>query len=191
MRSLYYDTCDCQAYIDKIVGQPARIKLRVRAYASQPDANSPIRVELKTRQGSLVKKYSTLLELDRYQRWRRAPDRVSAADPVLIEFRRLCLLRLLQPNVLVDYHRQAWQAKDDPKLRITFDRNLRYAAANILFPHSPHFRPANNRGVLLEIKTTAQPPAWLRKILASLELPSCPHSKYANGVEQSLISRFG
>lgn len=190
VRSLYYDTFDARAYVEKIIGLPDRIKLRVRAYAAQPEQAGAVRVELKTRRGLIVRKFSTLLSWQGFQRWQRDPDELAGSDPVLIEFRRLTLLQGLAPNVLVDYRRQAFETRDGGDVRITFDRDLRFATAQTLFPSSAFFRPATGPAVLLEIKTANRSPRWLQQILAKLELPSRPHSKYASGVEHTLAARF-
>lgn len=191
VRSLYYDTFDARAYVEKVTGLPNRIKLRIRTYAPRREQADLVRVELKTRQGAIVRKFSTVLSMDQYQRWQRDRNHPNPPDPVLIEFQRLLLLQCQRPNVLVDYRRQVLEPRDGSDVRITFDRDLRFAAAEELFPRSAFFRPAAAQTVLLEIKTAGQPPRWLERILARLELPSTPNSKYAAGIEQTLAARFG
>jgi hypothetical protein len=63
VRSLYFDTHNYQAYHEKINGDFGRIKIRVRSYSDQKRIDAPLRVELKTRRGAAMEKFSSFCPL--------------------------------------------------------------------------------------------------------------------------------
>lgn len=64
--SIYYDTFDLKAFHERNDGQFGRIKLRIRTYSETAAEDSFISVELKTKKGNAMIKYSTLIPLKYY-----------------------------------------------------------------------------------------------------------------------------
>ncbi len=185
VRSLYFDTLDYQAYQEKVVGVPNRIKLRIRTYALTRDDKSIIKIEIKTRVGQRVGKFSEIVPMQSYDHFltdRSWNERLGATAG---EFRRLVLLRGLRPRVLVDYYREALIPRDGGDVRITFDHDLCYAQSTALFANSPRSYSARPKFVIMEIKVPNQPPDWLQSLARKFNFHSVPNSKYAQAIEQT------
>jgi SPX domain protein involved in polyphosphate accumulation len=184
VRSLYFDTYDYQAYHEKINGDYGRIKIRVRAYTDSPAGDPPVRVELKTRWGSAMEKYSCFTSSSLLQQFLHTshwPE--DENNPVLIEFARLYHLRTLRPQLLVQYQREGFKARDGSNLRITFDRHICSAKAATLFPQHSFLRPQQPHEVILEIKCQNDHPRWLTQLVKQHGLKLQANSKYARGIE--------
>ena len=190
VRSLYYDTFDYLAYSEKITGELSRIKLRVRTYFREKKLNSFVSVELKTRVGSLITKYSTKVPYDIYNYFRKSGHWETHEDSVLVEFERLLRLKSLHPNLLVDYEREAFVPKDKSDVRITFDHSIKYAKSTQLYPDVIHWHSKEPFLIILEIKTKSVFPSWLEDLIAKYELKALPNSKYAEGIEQTQHAIF-
>jgi SPX domain protein involved in polyphosphate accumulation len=184
VRSLYFDTSDYRAYAEKVTGESNRIKLRIRTYARKAVEAEFVSVELKTREGALVRKFSTHVSLDEYlhfeehRSWTRS-------DPVLIEFERLVRLGDLRPVLLVDYWREAFVARDRADVRVTIDHGVVAAQSAELFPERALFRSSDPLIAVLEIKVADARPDWLEGLVRGFDLQSVPNSKYARGIEQT------
>jgi hypothetical protein len=185
VRSLYYDTYDYKAYHEKMGGDYGRTKLRIRAYTNDPGENQPVRVELKTRRGSAMEKFSifvpgadgrTFLET---RHWPRHD------SPVLTEFERLLHLWALRPKLLVEYQREGLQSRQREDLRITFDHHVHSTASSSLFPQHPFFRKHHPHTIILEIKCRNEQPQWLTKLIKTHRLKFVANSKYTQGIEIS------
>lgn len=185
VRSLYFDTFNYQAYHEKVEGDFGRIKLRLRTYAPSLEGNPPVRVELKTRRGEAMEKFNTFvssgdcLEFLETWHWPRVQ-----WDPVLMEFERLLHLRNLRPKILVEYRREGLLCRERDNLRITFDHDVKSAAAASLFPGEEVFLRSQGTGtVIFEIKCRQERPAWLTGIIKRHSLKYVANSKYTRGIE--------
>tara|TARA_B100002003_G_scaffold145433_1_gene134703 strand:+ start:294 stop:998 length:705 start_codon:yes stop_codon:yes gene_type:complete len=189
VRSLYFDTFNYNAYVEKITGENNRVKLRLRSYYKTKDSSPFVNVELKTRRGLNIIKHSARVstgEYDYFIKRRRWSDNKVG---VLIDFERLVLLNDLKPNLLVDYYREAHVPKDKSDVRITFDHSMRFAKSSLLFSKSLFFRSKDIK-VIMEIKTKGEGPQWLQHIVRSYGLKAVPNSKYAIGIEQTQNALF-
>ena len=189
VRSLYFDTFNYNAYVEKMTGENNRVKLRFRSYYKTKDSSPFVNVELKTRRGLKITKYSAMVstgEYDYFIKRRRWSDNKVG---VLIDFERLVHLKNLKPNLLVDYFREAYVPKDKSDVRITFDHSMRFARSSLLFAKSLFFRSSDNR-IIMEIKTKGEGPRWLQDIAKRYSFKSIPNSKYATGIEQTQNALF-
>ncbi len=182
VRSLYFDTFDYQTYYEKLSGNYSRIKYRIRTYASSLDANSVIRVELKVRQGEKTIKYGDFISPSNFQTFMQTRHFYST-NPVLIEFERYTLTRILQPRLLVEYRREGFTTRDPGSVRVTFDHQVHSAQAKMLFPPKPFFHKHNASLVVLEIKHRDQQPDWIKAIIQHHGLKIVANSKYCQGIE--------
>ncbi len=186
VRSLYYDTFNYQAYHEKINGNFGRIKIRVRSYTDQKDPNAKLRLELKTRRGAAMEKFSSFVpqsvfdEFSKTGHWPEDED-----NPVLVEFARLYHLRTLRPKIIVQYRREGLFSRRREDLRITFDRQVESCSASNLFPKETFFRPHHSDKVILEIKCKNDQPRWLSSLVKKHGLKFVANSKYTQGVEIS------
>lgn len=201
VRSLYFDSFDLAAYVDKLAGVARRVKPRLRAYGHRLSETPFVSVELKGRIGMAIVKEATRIDADAYRHfvdhgsWVRRGLHADAgvdasfdadADPVLIGFERALHRGSLRPTVLVAYRREAYTARfggADP-LRVTFDHDVLAASADTLF-ESVRWRRQAPGTVILEIKTADEIPPWLEQIVRRHALVSEPNSKYTQAVDQA------
>lgn len=88
----------------------------------------------------------------------------------------------LQPRAYIYYDRYSLKQKKKltDKVRITFDKNLRYRGANVTFDFGTdgHSLLDENQ-LIMEIKASADKPEWLHDILQKHGLIQMKFSKYA------------
>src|SRR5690625_351904 len=183
VKSLYYDTHDFKAYQDKQYGDYSRIKLRLRSYYDTYSDNVPINVELKTRLGLNMKKYSVSVLGSEYRIFMETghwPNK----NEVLIEFERLVRLNHLAPKTLVRYHREGLIPRNRENFRVTFDHGVKSVSSDDLFPENPLYQLHDHyKNIILEIKSTGELPYWMQRIIQQYGLKAISNSKYGQSVE--------
>ena len=183
VRSIYYDTHDYRAWYEKDDGDFGRIKLRIRAYADRWEDCDKVSLEIKTRRGNSMVKYTTQVEPDEYLEFAKAGRWRSLDNPVVNEFERLRRVRQLEPVCLVQYRREGFSARDGSQVRFTFDHDVESTRASWLFPDAPILNPHRPKRPIFEVKTRAGEPAWLHGIIRDHTLKLAANSKYWQGIE--------
>lgn len=184
VRSLYYDSHDLKAFHERDEGVFGRIKLRLRVYTNQYRDNDTLSVELKTKQGLNMTKFSSLIPLKQYQTYLEKQifsDEVS--DAVIDEFIRLIHVRGLFPQLIVEYEREGYQTKYGLPLRLTFDHNVSSARAKTLFDENINLKLHRPNHVIFEIKCEQKRPAWILNIIKKHGLKVQSNSKYVQGID--------
>ncbi len=180
IRSLYFDTINNDALMDKVDGTKNRDKFRIRIYNF---SDKLIRMECKTKVGSLISKRSIGIP-------RLLAEQLIAADPTGLELTRSGLLRdvyremkinLLRPVVIVDYVREAYLHHAE-EVRITFDKQLHTGlrSTDLFNPYVPTVSPFDHGETILEIKYNRVLPPYIRDII-------CSHVQSA---QNSAISKY-
>ena len=83
------------------------------------------------------------------------------------------------PVVYLCYDRTAYFGADDPDLRITFDRNIRWRTQDVDLKIAPYGEQILDRGYsLMEIKAAGSMPMWLVELLAERKINQISFSKY-------------
>jgi len=186
VRSLYFDTFDYQAYKDKLDGFFGRTKFRLRCYSSEKESLKSISVEIKTKTGNTVEKYTSPVPLEYYDYFMENWHWPEYTTPVLIDFERSVLLRILTPVVIVEYQREGMCDYLGDGVRVTFDHSLKSADCEELFPKNPFFSGHFPEYIVLEVKSREVPPAWLKRIIQRHGLKLVAYSKY---VQSIIVSR--
>jgi SPX domain protein involved in polyphosphate accumulation len=197
--SQYFDTPDYSCYREKLDGERARRKFRLRYYTVRPSDEPPVRdafFEIKHRVNNTVYK----------ERVRLTDEGASAilADASLLlrleelvaqgeqekmatieDVKRAAARPGFHAVHVISYMREAWEGSVDSRLRLTFDTACRalppaafldvggMAGAAILSPHQ----------AIAEVKFDHAVPRWVRDIVFELGLKVSRFSKYARGVE--------
>ena len=180
IRSLYFDTYNNQALLDKINGVRDRDKYRLRIYNL---SDKLIRMECKTKIGSLISKRSIVIP-------RTLAEQLMAGDPTGLERTRSGLLQdtfremtlnLLHPVVIVDYVREAYQYQAE-EVRVTFDKQLRsgVGSTDLFNPELPTVPPIGDEKMILEIKYNRMLPPFIRDLLCT----------YVRNAQNSAISKY-
>ena len=182
VRSLYYDSLFLQALEEKINGDSDRIKYRLRTYSRELGAGTVIRAEMKVRKGAVTEKYGALVGSPDYLAFIRNSHWLDASDAVLAEFERGILIKTQRPQVLVEYLREGFIARDREQVRITFDHQVKCAHARELFPTASLFRAHHPGIVILEIKCIKKQPDWMRRLVQEHGLRLMANSKYVQAM---------
>ena len=180
IRSLYFDTIDDDALVDKIAGVGNRKKYRIRIYNF---SDRVIKLECKSKYGDLISKQSVSIP-------RELAEQLIAGDPDGLQRMRHPLFHdvfremrthLLRPAVIVDYIREAYIHPAE-EVRVTFDKQLRTGLNSIeLFdPYVPTAPPLDNGEIILEVKYNRVLPPYIRDLLTTY----CPQA------QQSAISKY-
>lgn len=178
VRSLYFDTPDAEFFREKMDGEEERSKYRLRFYNGDP---SFIRLEKKEKHGELTYKTQTrisylaakALQMGEYDLIRES------GDPLCLEFYSEAKSSLLEPSVVVDYHRFPFAYAID-NVRITIDTDVYAGMPSTFFLHTiPPFPVLEKRVAILEIKTDDRLPTVIGRMLESIPRQQQSYSKYA------------
>jgi hypothetical protein len=188
VRSLYLDTKSLTFYQEKLAGLKERRKLRIRGY-NEYCPTAPVFLEIKRKKGLAILKWRSILSFQNLLPLLETSDvesYVSAlggceeardnARRFLFHFHN----QALRPTLNVIYEREAFLSRVDPKIRITFDKNLRYqnnVTLNSVFEETQTLYALPNR-FILEIKTNSGIPLWLQLVISKLTLQQEALSKY-------------
>lgn len=184
--SQYYDSPDLLHYREKLDGFGLRRKVRLRTYGQRFGEGATAFLEIKWRRDDQVMK----------RRHRFESFRPSDLDPASWDFddremrgafRFIAERERLRASAQVYYQREAYEGAADPELRVTFDTNL-----VALFPgeiisrallRDPRRRLMAETVAILEIKTSAGLPGWVREGIIAGELVQATIPKYVSAVD--------
>ncbi len=197
VRSIYFDTPDLRFYCEKDAGTSIRKKLRLRTYNS-PCPDSIAFFEIKRKYGTTILKERVGMPLDRaiallreHPAHRLDPESLAgmelslAARATLERFFFLEQVLELRQTVLIVYDREAYVGIDNPRVRVTFDcdvRSLMYPELEEIFGEKG-LRHLTNRRQILEVKFNGAMPPWLRPVTRLLSRSNLPISKYCRGID--------
>jgi hypothetical protein len=200
VRSLYFDTPNHRAFLEKTDGAAIRHKLRVRAYGADPSQTKLVRLEVKSRYLSLIHKIVIDVPSEKYpeveeafQRRLLPPDWLLHAPGVSQEFFRIQRQYNQEPKVLIQYRRQAFERKEIGRVRVNFDDEL-MATTNLqlLAPLSGARRVLRYGHAVFEIKVDGSMPGWLHMLIGKYNLQNQAFSKYCHGMRSvARLSTFG
>ena len=179
--SLYLDTAD-SLLIRRSLEKPVyKEKLRLRSYG-RAEENSPVYLELKKKLCGVVYKRRAVLPYAQ-ARAAAAGAHICGTDPETEQTLReiSCFLGRypVSEKAYISYDRTAFTGAEDPQLRVTFDRNIRFRQQQLSLNSGMWGAPVLEPGrVLLEIKVAAAFPVWLSHVLSELELFPVSFSKY-------------
>ncbi len=177
--NIYYDTPDFRL-IRKSIEKPIyKEKLRLRSYGPV-GPEGPTFLELKKKyKGIVYKRRLSLPEQDAmaYLNGKSPLPEDSQIARELDAFMKF--YGNLQPAVHLSYDRTAYYSKEDPDLRITFDRNILFRMDDISLQSEPGGRFVIAPGEsLMEIKAAGAMPLWLTSILTEADAKRASFSKY-------------
>lgn len=193
IRNIYYDTSDFRLARHSIEKPVYKEKLRVRSYKKVTDGDE-VFVELK-------KKYKGIV----YKRRTRMPEKEAMAflaDPcgfrgsssdssrqIQNEIGYFCqMYSSICPKVFLSYDRTAYFGREDPDLRISFDRNILWRTDGLSLRTDPGGRPVLDPEMsIMEIKACGAMPLWLTGLLAQANAAMSSFSKYGT-VYQILLA---
>ena len=177
VQNLYYDT-ENWAVICKSMDKPLyKEKLRMRCYGI-PEESSNVFLELKKKYAGEVNKRRVALPISTLLQPIR--DVIEGEDSQIA--RELAFYMKVNPveeKMFIAFLRTAYSGIEDDKLRVTFDKNIRYRLDKLDFYH-----PEEGQEVLdeeyqvMEIKTRNGIPLWLSRLLSENSIYKSSYSKY-------------
>ena len=144
-----------------------------------PKAGDKVFVELKKKCGGVVYKRrvtAPLPQAERFLRTETAPAEWGQIGQELQWFQRFYDT---MPRMYIGYDRTAWAGTEDPALRITFDRNIRWRCNRLtLDAGDDGKRLLPEDQVLMEVKIPGACPLWLCRALSAQYIYPASFSKY-------------
>ncbi len=188
--SLYYDTDDYHLIRQSIQKPIYKEKLRLRSYGVPNGRDSMVFVELKKKFKGIVYKRRVELPEQQAESWLEggpAPDDSQISreiDWVLHRYN-------LNPKIVICCDREAWVDRENPNLRFTFDKSIRYREDELNLSVGSHGRNLLEDGsVLMEIKMPGSSPLWLAELLSETSVFPAGFSKYGKCYERKLMENY-
>ena len=188
IRSLYFDTPDDEDFAAKVDGLELRRKLRLRIYSPAADFAM---LEMKQKQGQYQRKRSLRLRrkdaewlcLGNYR------PLLAYTDPFAAECYGFMHCRCYRPKTVVEYHRQAFVAREN-HIRITLDSRIiaTESGFDVFSEHLPMYAVMDPCRMVLEVKYNGFLLSYIKELLDLVERSELSVSKYclARSVSLSL-----
>lgn len=190
--NVYYDTPDYRLIRQSLDKPIYKEKLRLRSYGRVRPHNE-VFLELKKKyQGVVYKRRISLSdwEAELYMAGRLPLLEDTQIGREIDYFKRF--YGNLQPAVYLCYDRCAYFSTEDPDLRATFDRRIRWRQEDMSLtarPGGQHLlQPYQS---LFEIKTASSVPLWLVEVLEAGEIRQASFSKYGEAYKMIISERSG
>ena len=178
INSIYYDTEDWQLIRASIEKPAYKEKLRVRSYGI-PGAKDPVFAELKKKYNGIVYKRRISIEAEKADAFLGGTIPAERFGQIGRELQWFQLRNNTRPRVYIAYDRTAFAGMEDPALRITIDRNIRWRDTDVAFHCGDYGAPLLKPGeTLLEIKSGGAYPLWLSSALSEAGIFPTSFSKY-------------
>ena len=185
--NLYYDTPDYYLIRRSLEKPVYKEKFRLRTYG-MPSEDNPVFMEIKKKyKGVVYKRRVRTGARDAIEYLAGGPEPKVNDQQIMDEIRWFARRYPLQPAMFLAYDRLAYRAINDPNLRITFDRNIRFRTEQMDFFHGDsgeRLLPPDL--VLMEIKIPGAAPLWLTEILSDLRIYPTTFSKYGRCYQRML-----
>lgn len=178
VNSLYFDTPNDKALVEKIAGVSSREKFRLRYYGEDLTF---LRLEKKIKKGGLCSKRSANLTYEQAASLLAGEIAflLESEDPLLIELYSKMKGELLRPKTIVRYEREAFTYMPG-NVRITLDRKLHTGLYNLDFLNTKRRYIAAAPGhTVLEVKYDAFLPDIVKMSVQMPDRKTGAYSKYA------------
>lgn len=177
--NIYYDTPDFRLIRRSLEKPVYKEKLRLRSYGTA-SGDKNVFLELKKKYKGIVYKRRISLNCDEVQDILENNERLAEDSQIAKEINYfLDFYGDIFPAVYLCYDRTAYFGADDPDLRITFDRNIRWRTQDVDLKIAPYGEQILENGCsLMEIKAAGSMPIWLVELLAEGKIKQTSFSKY-------------
>ncbi len=180
-----------------------RFKLRVRTY--EPIGSAPVFLEVKAKFRTTVVKYRSRIPFENWgahlfkdELIRGIHFKESKESENFFQFLRLVKQIGARPVMLIRYTRESYFGKNDHYSRLTLDRRLQYQQTRswdswgrdgcwrsldkTVDQTRRHDQEYNYSGVVMELKTLSDVPAWMSNLVHDLDLGRQGHCKFSNSI---------
>ena len=177
--NIYYDTPDYQLIRHSMEKPLYKEKFRVRSYGI-PTKTGFVFMEIKKKFDGIVYKRRVLSDIGETMEYLQGGEKPEVDDPqILQEIQWFKQIYTLVPKLFLAYDRLAFRDTEDPELRLTFDRNIRFRTENLDLTcgdYGVKLLPEDQ--ILMEVKIPGAAPVWLSQVLSSLNIYPISFSKY-------------
>ena len=188
--SIYYDSDDFSLIRHSLEKPVYKEKLRLRSY-NVPGPDGEVFVELKKKYKGVVYKRRVRMSAVEAERYLAGQSRPPEEGQILREIDFFLQTHEVSPKAFIACEREAWVDREEPELRITFDRNLRWRDTDLHLTAGCGGEPLLPDGeVLMEIKIPGAAPLWLAHLLSELEIFPTSFSKYGTCYRQDLLEKY-
>ena len=193
--NIYFDTPDYRLIRHSLEKPIYKEELRMRSYG-QVESGDKVFLELKKKYDGIV--YKRRIELPERTAMAFISGKVKNSSSLwLTDKQDIQIAKELQyardfyqdlaPRVHLSYDRCAYFAKDDPNIRLTFDRNIRWRPEDLSLTAAPGGAKLLDRGYsLMELKTSMGLPMWMVGMLNKGGMKKANFSKYGKAYESIL-----
>ena len=182
--NLYLDTERYDLIRTSLAKPIYKEKLRLRSYGI-PKKKERVFLELKKKYKHVVYKRRVKLCADEAERYLTEGVLPPIDTQIFREIDWAMQMYRPTPKLFLAYDRQAFSGKEDPTLRLTFDRRIRFRTERLRLSEGDdgeELLPSDR--VLLEIKCSGAMPLWLSRRLSELAVYPTSFSKYGRSFER-------
>lgn len=189
--NIYFDTRD-DTLIRRSIEKPVfKEKLRARSYGV-PTAQDKVFLEIKRKCKGVVYKRRVSMSYAQLQAYVGTGAHPWANEQIFSEIDYFMRLYSPAPKLFLAYDRVAFRGIDEPSLRVTFDKNIRYRRTQLTLGDGDFGEPLLPQGqYIMEIKSDSAMPLWLCAVLDCEKLYPTSFSKYGNIYKKSLQEKRG
>lgn len=188
--SIYYDSDDFSLIRHSLDRPVYKEKLRLRSY-NVPGPEGEVFVELKKKFKGVVYKRRVALGASAAADWLAGRRHPEEDGQIMREIDFFLATHPVVPKAFIACEREAWVDKEQPELRFTFDRNLRWRDTELDLTAGSQGQPLLDAGeVLMEIKIPEAAPLWLAHLLSELHIFPTGFSKYGTCYRRELLEKF-
>lgn len=188
--SLYFDT-DTNTLIRRSIDKPLyKEKLRLRTYGIPSDC-SQVFIEIKKKFKKTVYKRRVSMryaDAKKFLITSCIPNGYEDQHQILSEIRYfLQTYSGIKPSILISYDRAAYYGIDNPELRITIDRNIKWCSSKSCTISDEGEHLLSEGHMIMEIKTSTAMPLWLVKTLSENNIYPMSFSKVGTAYKTQLL----
>lgn len=187
--NIYYDTDDWSLIRESIEKPAYKEKLRVRSYGV-PKREQNVFIELKKKCKGIVYKRRITKNAQLSQEFLCSDLQNKPCGQIENEIKWFQNFHKSKPKVFIAYDRTAYAGIDDPNLRITFDKNLRWRDYDLDLCLGDYGEPIiKTDNILMEIKIPGACPLWLCRLLSQIGAFPTSFSKYGACYREHLMNK--
>lgn len=185
--SIYYDD-DSFSLIRHSLEKPVfKEKLRIRSYGV-PSDDGRVFVELKKKYRGVVYKRRVETTAKGAEEWLAGRCAAPEDSQTTREIDYFLSTSSFEPKVSISCDRISWVDRDDPELRFTFDRSIRWRSDDLHLQSGDYGEELLKDGnILMEIKIPSAAPVWLARLLSDGQIFPTSYSKYGTCYQEELI----
>lgn len=187
--NLYFDNSTYEVIRRSIEKPIYKEKLRVRSYGV-PKSDDTIFFELKKKYNREVFKRRISLTMNEFEQYLEHGKIPNVSTQILSEIEWFMKIYEPYPKIYISYDRLALFGKENPNIRVTFDKNIKFRDYDLNLSKGDYgTHILNKEEYIMEIKVEGAMPLWLSDILARNNILPISFSKYGRCYTEYLLNK--